>query len=330
MSEDNPFPPSPPQRSIRPSKWPDRAFAVLTGAGAALVVLLLIAFVGVLILGARSSFSVFGFRFLTNRVWLPASTNPGIPGNIYGIVPFAVGTLLTSALALFLAIPLSLGAAVFLTQQSPLQLRGPVGQLIELLAAIPSIIYGFWGVIVLVPIMRYDIEPVLQNYLYWTGWFGGAPTGIDILTASVILAVMVIPTITAISRDALAAVPNHQKEAALSLGATDWEVTRNAVLPYARAGVFAGIILGLGRALGETMAVTLVIGNRNSVPTSLFSQGQTIASLLANQFFEASGNLEYSALIEAGLILLLITLGINVGARWVLSRLQKGQGVGRE
>jgi len=330
MSAANPFPPPSSRPPKRAPKWGDFAFIVLTGLGAGLVLALLAAFVIVLYIGARSTIDLFGFSFLTNQVWIPASENPTIPGNIYGVVPFAVGTLLTSAIALLIAIPLSLGAAIFLTQQAPLKLRGPVGQLIELLAAIPSIIYGFWGLIVLVPIMRYDVEPALVTWLGWTGWFDGSPTGLDVLTASVILAVMVIPTITAISRDSIAAVPVSQREAALSLGATDWEVTRRAILPYARGGVFAGIILGLGRALGETMAVTLVIGGRNAVPTSLLSQGQTIASLLANQFAEASGPLELSALIEAGLILLVITLIINVGARVALYRFQRGQGVGQE
>jgi phosphate transport system permease protein len=330
MSPGNPFPSPHPRRSKHVPRWADAAFTVLTGTAATLVVVLLVTLVIVLYVGAQTSINLFGFRFLTNDVWIPASANPAIPGNIYGIVPFAAGTLLTSAIALLLAIPLSIGAAIFLTQQAPLRIRGAVGQLIELLAAIPSIIYGFWGLIVLVPIMRYEIEPALASWLWWTGWFNGTPTGLDVLTASIILAIMVIPTVTAISRDSMAAVPIHQKEAALSLGATDWEVTRNAVLPYARGGVFAGIILGLGRALGETMAVTLVIGNRNAVPTSLLSQGQTIASLLANQFAEASGPIELSALIEAGLFLLLITLGINVGARLALSRLQRGRGVGRE
>lgn len=305
-------------------------FVGLTGAGAVLVIALLGVFVAALYIGAQPTINLFGFSFLTTRVWLPASSSPGIPGNIYGVVPFAFGTLLTSAIALLIAIPLSLGAAMFLTQQAPRSLRGPVGQLIELLAAIPSIIYGFWGLIVLVPIMRRYIEPGLATWLGWTGWFDGSPTGLDLLTASVILAVMVIPTITAISRDSIASVPVSQKEAALSLGATDWEVTRHAVLPYARAGVFAAIVLGLGRALGETMAVTLVIGNSNTVPTSLLSHGQTIASLLANQFAETSGPLETSAMIEAGLILLAITLVINVGARVVLSRFQGGRGVGQE
>jgi len=330
VGTDNPFPTSSSRRPKRVSKWADRAFAALTGTGATLLFALLALFVIVLVIGAGPSIRQFGLHYLTNTVWIPASSNPNIPGNIYGIVPFAVGTLLTSALALLIAIPLSLGAAIFLTQQAPRQLRRAVGQLIELLAAIPSIIYGFWGLIVLVPIMRYDIEPGLYSWLWWTGWFNSSPTGLDVLTASVVLAVMVIPTITAISRDSIAAVPIHQKEAALSLGATNWEVTRNAVLPYARGGVFAAVILGLGRALGETMAVTLVIGNRNVVPNSLLSQGQTIASLLANQFAESSGGLELSALFEAGLFLLLITLAINVCARVVLARFQRGGGAGKE
>jgi phosphate transport system permease protein len=318
------------RRPKRAPKWGDRIFAAVTGLGAALVIGLLAVLVIVLYIGAQPTITLFGFSFLTRQVWIPASSNPLIRGNLYGIVPFVDGTLLTSALALLLAVPLSLGAALFLTQQAPRLMRGPVGQLIELLAAIPSIIYGFWGLIVLVPIMRYDIEPALQTWLGWTGWFNGSPTGLDVLTASVILAVMVIPTITAISRDSIATVPVSQKEAALSLGATDWEVTRHAVLPYARGGVFAAIVLGLGRALGETMAVTLVIGNRNAVPTSLLSQGQTIASLLANQFAESSGPLETSAMIEAALLLLVITLVINVGARAALARFQRGRGVGQE
>ena len=246
--------------------------------------------------------------------------------NNYGIVPFVVGTLVTSTIALLISVPLSLGAAIFLTQHSPMWLRAPVGQVIELLAAIPSIVFGFWGLIVLVPIMRYDIEPQLKVYLGWTGLFAGTPIGLDVLTASVVLSIMTVPTITAISRDSIAAVPISQKEAAISLGATDWEVTRRAVIPYARVGIVAGVILGLGRALGETMAVTLVIGNDNIVPKSLIGQGQTISSLIANQFTEASGPLELSALIEAGLVLLALTLVINIGARVILSRFQVGQG----
>lgn len=321
-SAPNPFPPS---SSVRIQRRPGRIgnwlFLGLTAGGAALLITILVALFVFLYVGAKQTIDLFGFRFFTIDEWNPA------PFNVYGIVPFLSGTLITSTVALIAAVPLSLGAAIFLTQQAPPWLRGPVAQLIELLAAIPSIIYGFWALIVLVPIMRYEVEPPLQKYLFWTGLFSGTPIGLDVLTASVVLAIMIIPTITAISRDSMAAVPIHQKEAALSLGATHWEVTRRAVIPYARSGIFAGVILGLGRALGETMAVTLVIGNSNHVPKSLFSQGQTIASGIANQFLEASGPLELSALIEAGLILLAIALVINVGARVILSRLQTGRGV---
>jgi phosphate transport system permease protein len=323
MSETNPFPPASHRSARHVSKWGDRTFTVITGLAAAAVIALLIAYVVALYYGARTAIDLFGFHFLTTPVWSETT-------NSYGVVPFADGTLLTSAIALLIAVPLSLAAAVFLTQQAPVWLRGPVGQLIELLAAIPSIIYGLWGLIVLVPIMRYDIDPNLQVWLGWTGLFNATPIGLDVLTASVVLAIMIIPTITAISRDTVAAVPISQKEAALSLGDTEWEVTRHAVLPYARAGIFAAVVLGLGRAIGETMAVTLVIGNRNAVPTSLFSPAQTISTLLANQFFEAVNSTERAALIEAGLVLLVITLLINVVARGVLSRFESGRGVGQE
>jgi len=323
MSTATPSKPAPPRRTRTVSKWGDWIFLLLTIVATALIVALMVALLVVLVYGSRSTIQALGLSFLYTKVWNPE-------GNVYGIVPFAVGTLLTSAIALLIAVPLGIGAAIFLTQQAPGWLRGPVGQLIELLAAIPSIIYGFWGLIVLVPIMRYDIDPVLLRYLGWTGWFSGPDYGLSVLTASLVLSVMAIPTITAISRDSIAAVPRSQKEAALSIGATDWEVTRKAVLPYARSGIIAGIVLGLGRALGETMAVTLTIGNKNAIPTSLFSAGQTIPSLIANDFFEAATPQEIPALLEAALILLIITLSINIGARLALARFQAGRGVGAE
>jgi phosphate transport system permease protein len=323
MTLGNPFRSPTPRRTPRVSRWGDRIFLVLTGVGAAGLLALLASLVVILYNGSKTTIQVLGFSFLYNQTWDPSH-------NIYGVVPFVVGTLLTSAIALLIAVPLSLGAAMFLTQQAPPWLRNPVGQMIELLAAIPSIVYGFWGLIVLVPIMRYDIEPALKLFLGWTGLFAGTPIGLDVLTASVVLSIMTIPTITAISRDSIAAVPRSQKEAALSLGATDWEVTRKAVLPYARSGIVAAIVLGLGRALGETMAVLLVIGNAPYVPKSLFSQGATIASLIANDFFEQATPRELPALIEAGLILLVLTLSINIGARVVLARFQAGRGVGAE
>lgn len=323
MTPGNPFPTSTSPRTHRVSKWGDRIFLVLLLLATAAVIGLMLALVALLLYGSREAIQTLGFSFLTTKVWNPE-------GQVYGIIPFAVGTLLTSALALLIAVPLGLGAAIFLTQQAPAWLRAPVGQLIELLAAIPSIIYGFWGLIVLVPLMRTVFEPWLAKYLGWTGWFTGPQYGLGVLTAGLVLSVMAIPTITAISRDSIAAVPVSQKEAALSIGATDWEVTRRAVLPYARSGIIAGIVLGLGRALGETMAVLLVIGNAPYLPTSLLSLGSTIASLIANDFFEAANPTEIPALLEAGLILLLITLAINIGARLVLARFQAGKGAAAE
>ncbi|MGA8710941.1 MAG: phosphate ABC transporter permease subunit PstC [Thermoplasmata archaeon] len=323
MSAPTPSTPSPSQSLHRVSRWGDRIFFVLVVAATVAIVALMVALFVVLIYGSREALQTLGLSFLYTKVW-----NPG--GNVYGIVPQLAGTLITSAIALLIAIPLGVGAAIFLTQQAPAWLRAPVGQLIEMLAAIPSIIYGFWGLIVIVPLMRSEGEPFLAKYLGWTGLFTGADYGVGIITASLVLSVMAIPTITAISRDSIAAVPRSQKEAALSIGATNWEVTRRAVVPYARSGIIAGIVLGLGRALGETMAVTLTIGNNNVLPTSLFSLGQTIPSLLANDFFEQATPLEIPALLEAALILLAITLSINLGARAVLLRFQAGRGVGAE
>lgn len=323
MSAPTPSFPSLSHPPHRVSKWGDWIFLALVVIATILIVALMVALFVVLIYGARASIQTVGWAFLYGKIW-----NPG--GNVYGIVPQLAGTLITSAIALLIAIPLSLGAAIFLTQQAPAWLRAPVGQVIEMLAAIPSVIYGFWGLIVLVPLMRDEGEPFLATYLGWTGLFSGPEYGLGVITASLVLSVMAIPTVTAISRDSIAAVPRSQKEAALSVGATDWEVTRRAVLPYARSGIIAGAVLGLGRALGETMAVTLTIGNNNVLPTSLFSLGQTIPSLIANDFFEAATPLEIPALLEAALILLIITLTINLGARAVLLKFQAGRGVGAE
>lgn len=320
MTRGNPFqaPSSPRVRKV--SRWGDRIFFGLTAIGAAGVIAVLVALAVVLYYGALPIINRDGLSFLTNQVWAPEF-------DIYGIVPFAVGTLLTSAVALLISIPLSVGAALFLTQHAPAWLREPVAQVVQLLAAIPSVIFGFWGLVVIVPIMVTTVDPALSRYLGWTGLFGG-PTdiGTNILTASIVLAIMTVPTITAISKDSIMAVPRSQKEAAISLGATDWEVARKAVLPYARGGIVAGIVLGLGRALGETMAVTLTIGNANGIPKSFLAPGQTIASLIANDFFEAFDPLERPALLYAALVLLIITLAVNVGARFILARFQRGMG----
>ncbi|HYA71375.1 MAG TPA: phosphate ABC transporter permease subunit PstC [Thermoplasmata archaeon] len=307
----------------RVSKWGDRIFLFLLLCATASVVLLVVLLVAGLFYGAGPAIHQLGLSYITGYYWNPEY-------GVYGLIPAIEGTLVTSAIALLIAVPLGLGAAIFLTQQAPAWLRAPVGQLIELLAAIPSVVYGFWGLIVLAPLMRNDVEPVLVKYLGWTGLFTSTPVGLDVLTASLVLSVMAIPTITAISRDSIAAVPRSQKEAALAIGATDWEVTRRAVVPYARSGIVAGAVLGLGRALGETMAVYFVIGNRTATFTSLIAQGQTIPSLIANVFLESDTPLERPALLYAGLVLLAITLAINIVARFVLSRSQVGRGAAAE
>jgi phosphate transport system permease protein len=297
-----------PRRRTDRHRWGDRIFFALVAVVGVSVITLAAAIVGILVYSSQQSFRVFGWSFLWGTVWSPDT-------NVFGVVPFMVGTLLTSGIALLIAVPLALGSAIFLTTHAPRWLRGPAGTAIELLAAVPSVIYGFWALYIIHPYMASTIEPGLHTYLGWTGLFGGTAVGLDVLTASIVLAVMIIPTICAVSRDTLLAVPQAQKEAALSLGATDWETTRVASIPYARSGIIGGIILGLGRAMGETMAVTMVVGNADRIPTSLFSQGQTIASLIANELLSNTGPLQVSAILEAGLVLFVIVLIVNVIAR---------------
>ena len=313
--------PRAPARSRPASRWPDRVFFGLATAVGLSVIGLAVAIVVIIVYGSRYSFQAFGFSFLWGTVWSPTT-------DVFGVVFAVVGTLVTSAIALLIAVPLALGSAIYLTTHAPRWLRGPAGTAIELLAAVPSVIYGLWGIYVVHPYMQTTIEPGLKEYLGFTGLFDGTPIGLDVLTASVVLAIMIIPTICAISRDTLAAVPQAQKEAALSLGATDWETTRVAMIPYARSGIVGGIILGLGRALGETMAVTMLIGNVDRIPTSLLSGGQTIASLIATELLSNSGPLQESAILEAGLILLVIALTVNVIARLLVWRVLKGGGGG--
>jgi len=324
MTRGNPFRPSSSRRTLRAPRIGDRIFFVLTLIGALGVVAVLIAVVAALFHGAQPALQQYGFSPVFGRIWNPSDY-------VYGFVPFILGTLVTSTIALLISVPLSLGAAIFLTQHAPLWLREPVAQVIQLLAAIPSVVYGLWGLIIITPLMAADVNPALASYLGWTGLFGG-PTnyGENLLTASIVLSIMTVPTITAFSRDAMEAVPRSQKEAAISLGATHWEVTRRSIVPYARSGIVAGIVLGLGRALGETMAVTMTIGNRNAIPTSLLSPAQSIPSLIATDYFEAITPNEIPALFEMALILLLITLAVNIGARAILARLALGSGVGAE
>jgi phosphate transport system permease protein len=306
-------------KTRRVSPWPDRIFFGLVIAVGAFVIALAVAIVVILVYNSEQSIRVFGWGFFYGTEW-------SVQYQVFNVVPFVVGTLLTSSLALLIAVPLALGTAIFITTQAPRWARGPIGTAIELLAAVPSVIYGFWGLYVVHPYMAQTVEPKLQSTLGWTGLFSGTPVGLDVLTASVILAVMVVPTISAVSRDTLAAVPAAQKEAALSLGATDWETTRIAMLPYARSGIVGGVILGLGRALGETMAVIMVIGNAEKVPTSLFSSGSTISTLIATQLLSNSGPLQISAILECGLVLMLISLLVNVAARLLVWRVTKGAG----
>jgi len=310
---------TPSSRSRRVPRWPDRVFFAVIMTFSVLVVLIAFAIVGILAYNSQQSFRVFGWGFIVGTTWSPN-------GQVFGALPFIVGTLLTSAIALLIAIPLSLGTAIFITTQAPRWLRTPLGTGVELLAAIPSVIYGFWGVYVVHPFMRATVEPVLHQYLGFTGLFGPPGGSGDVLTASVILAVMIVPTISAVSRDTLAAVPAAQTEAALSLGATDWETTRLAMIPFSRSGIVGGVILGLGRAIGETMAVTMTIGNVDRIPDSLLGPGQTIASLIANELLSNTGPLQISAILECGLVLLLISLMVNIVARLLVWRATRGGG----
>jgi phosphate transport system permease protein len=315
--------PGPAERAVRVvrgggwlRRWGDPLFQWLSTGIALAVLAALAVLTALLTLRSELAFTAFGPGFLIHSTW---NTNAHPP--LYGALPFVEGTLITSAIGIILGVPISLGIAIFMSELAPPWLRDPMASLVEMLAAIPSVIYGLWGLFVLVPFMRGSVEPHLRAQLGWTGLFTGQIYGADKLTAGIILAVMVIPTISAVSREAMVAVPTTQREAALSLGATQWETTRVGVLQFARSGIVAAVILGLGRAIGETMAVTMTIGNNNALSASLLSQGQTIASWIANDFLTAATSpLEQSALLELGLILLGITVVVNVVAVILLSR----------
>ncbi len=270
-------------------------------------------------LSSRSKLSIakFGFSFFTGSTWDPVSGD-------FGAMPFIYGTLVSSLVALVLAVPLAVGVSIFVTELCPRFFRGIISFTVELLAAIPSVIYGLWGIFVLVPILRSYVQPWLARYLGWTGLVGGPAYGIGMLAAGIILAIMIIPIIASITREVLVAVPQSQREAALALGATRWEMVRIAVLRNARVGIMGGIILGLGRAIGETMAVTMLIGNRPEIAKSLFAPGYTMASVIANEFTEATDDLYLSALIEIGLVLLIVTVIVNACARLLVWSITRG------
>ena len=299
----------------------DNSFAAVMLLCACSIFAIVFFIFGILVIHSHLSLVQFGWKFFTRQAWDPVSGD-------FGALPFIYGTLATSLLALCMAVPLALGVAIFLTELCPRPLRAPISFLTELLAAIPSVVYGLWAVFVLVPLMRDVIGPFLVKFFGWTGLFDGANFGVGLLTASIILAIMILPIISSLTRDIMNAVPNSQREAVLALGATRWEMIRIGVLRNSRIGIVGAIMLGLGRALGETMAVTMVIGNHPSIAKSLFAPANTLASVIAGEFSEATSDIYYSSLIEIGLALFLVTIVVNAVARlmvWAVTRNAPGQ-----
>ena len=296
----------------------DRWFERMTFVFAGLVLLAMVGILGSLLYEAAPVFQKFGLGFLAGTTWSPSD-------DVYGAVIAIYGTLITSAIALLFAVPISFGIALFLTETCPLWLRRPLGTAIELLAGVPSIIYGIWGLFILAPLFQQYVQPMLIA----TGLpiFSGPPLGIGVFTAGMVLALMVIPFTASVMRDVFETVPPVLKESAYGLGSTTWEVVRNVVLPYTRVGVIGGIMLGLGRALGETMAVTFVIGNANRLSGSLFAPGNSIASTLANEFAEADPVLHVPALFALGLLLFVITVVVLAIAKWLTARGTRRAGI---
>jgi len=311
-----------PQRSAR-IRCSDRAFRLLTLVCALVVLAMFVGIISSLTAGAWPAIKAFGLPFLWTDVWNPVTEKFGALAPIYG-------TLVTSAIAMLIAIPIGIGIAIFLTELCPRPLRRPIGIAVELLAGIPSIIYGIWGLFVLAPVLQQTLMPWLiarsAGIPIFSSLFAGPPYGIGIFTAGLILAIMVLPFISAITRDVFETVPPVLKEAAYGLGATIWEVQSHLVLPYARTGVVGGVMLALGRALGETMAVTFVIGNAHRIAISLLAPGTTISAAIANEFTEAVGELYAPSLIELGLILFLVTAAVLGAAQYMLYRLERRAG----
>ena len=308
-----------PSGALPRHQWADKTFYLVTAAFAGLVLVLLVGILISLFVGSWQALRTFGFGFLTTSTWNPVTEQFGALAPIYG-------TLVSSFIALIIAIPISLGIAIFLTEVAPHWLRRPIGTAVELLAAIPSIIYGMWGLFVFAPVLSEYVQPWLQDNLgVWPvigGLFQGPPIGIGMLPAGIILGIMVIPFITAIMRDVFLTTPKFVKESAYAMGATTWEVVRHVVLPHTRVAVTGGIFLGLGRALGETMAITFVIGNTHRLHMALFEPGNSIASTLANEFTEAVDALHTSSLVALGLVLFMITFVVLALAKLLLMRLE--------
>lgn len=301
--------------------WGDRSFRWLALL-AALTIVALIALVGwELYAGSRLSIHQFGAHFLWSKEWDPVS-------DVYGALPFIFGTLVSSLIALLIAVPLGVATALFLTEMAPVKMRQPVIMVVEMLAAVPSVIFGLWGIFVLIPWLRDHLFQWLRSTLGFLPFFQGPIYGVSMLAGGIIVAIMILPIVTSVSREILRSVPNLQREAAYALGATHWEVIRIAVLSYARRGLFGAAVLGLGRALGETMAVTMLIGNRPDISASLFAPGYTLASVIANEFAEATTDLYLNSLFELGLVLVAITILVNILAQLMLRTLA-GSGTGK-
>ncbi len=300
---------APPARHrVAPGLLGDRLFRLSTALLAMLVLALLAGFAIVLAMESRLSLAKFGLSFFTSTNWDPVNEE-------FGALPFVYGTVVTSAIALLIAVPLSLGVALCMVEMLPQWLATRIGFLVDLLAAIPSVVYGLWGIFVLGPWLRDTIDPVLSRCLGFLPQFQGPHIAVSLLTAGVLLSVMVIPYITAVCTEVFRVVPQTQREAALALGATKWEMIRMAVIPYGYTGVIGAVILGLGRALGETIAVAMVIGNRPEISASLFMPSSTLASAIANEFTEATGDMYLSALVELGLVLMILAVVLNAAAR---------------
>jgi phosphate transport system permease protein len=301
----------------------DILFRLLLTAAAVAIPVLLGFLVYELFTGSRLAIERYGFGFITSSTWDPVAEQ-------FGAWPLILGTLLSSAIALVIAVPLSLGVAIFLTDFAPLWIRQPIAFVIELLAAIPSVVYGLWGIFVLIPFLKDTIFPTLRDTLGFLPLFQGAIYGQSMLAAGMILAIMVMPYVMSVSREVLAQVPPSQREAALALGATRWEAAWTAVVPYARSGIVGAIILGLGRALGETMAVTMLIGNRHEISTSLFAPGYTMAAAIANEFSEAATDIHLSSLAYVAFALFGVTILVNAAARLLIWRVSHGRPSGGE
>lgn len=290
------------------SRLGDRIFHLVCLAGALAVGVLLALVLWQLFKGSSLAIKEFGWKFFTGREWNPVTGE-------FGALPFIFGTLVSSFLALLIAVPLGIGTAIYLTDLAPIKLRQPITSLIEMLAAVPSVVWGLWGLFVLIPLLRSSVYPVLKHWFGFLPLFQGPIFGIGLLSSGIILAIMILPILTSVSREVLRSVPNLQREAAYALGATRWEVTRIAVLSYARRGLFGAAVLGLGRAIGETMAVTMVIGNTHYIGLQLFHPASTLASGIANEFTEATTDLYQSSLFELGIVLLGVTILVNIFAQ---------------